>query len=75
MKRIKLRMALLNIERAENLIVRKRFNLFVQNLKKIRSYTSKNGSFYNLRGLRFDFNNDAKDPGQGKISISYESER
>lgn len=72
MKRIKRRMEWLNIERAENLIIRKRFNLFVQNLKKIRSSASKNGSFYSLRGLKYDFTSGNGNPGQGEIPIPNE---
>jgi len=64
MKRIKRRMAWLNIERAENLIVRKAFDLFMKKLEKDEFYMCKSGT-----SMRFDFSNAGEDPGQGKLSI------
>ena len=64
MKRIKRRMSWLNIERAENLIVRKEFDLFMKKLEKDEFYMCKPGT-----SMRFDFSNAGEDPGQGMISI------
>ena len=50
MKRIKRRMEWLNIERAENLIVRKAFDLFMKKLEKDEFYMCKSGT-----SMRFDF--------------------
>lgn len=70
MKRIKRRMEWLNIERAENLIVRKAFDLFMKKLETDGFYMRKSET-----ALRYDFSNAEEDPGQGKISIQNDPEK
>lgn len=70
MKRIKRRMAWLNLERAENLNVRKAFYLFMKKLETDGFYMRKSET-----ALRYDFSNAGEDPGQGKLSIQNEHEK